>query len=400
MRPADRYEGFLFDLDGVVYRGDEPIPGAAPTIATLRDLGRGLVFATNNSARTPEQVSEKLRRVGVEADPQEVVTSAQAVAPLVRRLAGDGARAFVVGEEGLRAALGEAGIEIVDGDPSRVDAVVVGWDRAVDYAKLRRASVLVQRGARLVATNADSSYPAPGGEAWPGSGAILAVIETTTGVAAEVAGKPHPPLFEEAVTRLGTRRVLAVGDRIETDIAGALAAGLDAALVLTGAATAGDIPDAGSLPSDVLPDLTALLEDRPDPGARTATASDGEAVASLVASAGLPEPPPGSSWIVFGEEPEAVAGYRVEGDDAYLHSVCSSRRGRGTGTLVAAAALRAARAAGAARAYLLTEEAQAFFRRLGFQPVAREALPPAFVPLTVDCAAAVVMRRALSGPTG
>ena len=175
---AEGYDAFLFDLDGVLYRASEPVPGAAEAVGALRALGKRLAFLTNNSARTPEEVAAHLRSVGVEAAPEEVETSALSTAGFLR--ARDVSTAFVVGERGLRDALSAAGVLLLDGEPDAADAVVVGWDRRVDYEKLRVASVLVQRGARLVASNADPSYPAPGGLAWPGAGAILAAIEATT----------------------------------------------------------------------------------------------------------------------------------------------------------------------------------------------------------------------------
>ena len=140
---------------------------------------------------------ERLASVGVEAKPEEVVTSALATATILAER-GIGS-AFVIGEDGLLEALTQAGIAVVNASRHEVDAVVVGFDRGADYAKLKDASVLVQRGAALVASNADPSFPAPGGESWPGAGALLAVIETTTGMRGEVFGKPEAPLFERAL---------------------------------------------------------------------------------------------------------------------------------------------------------------------------------------------------------
>ena len=205
---ADAYEAFLFDLDGVLYRGADPVPGAAESLTRLRSLGKGIAFVTNNSGRTPERVAERLRSVGVDADAGEVETSALTTAAVLAER-GIG-RAFVVGEVGVVDALSEAGVEVATGEPDTVDAVVVGWDRNADYSKLRVASVLVQRGARLVATNPDASFPAADGTKWPGAGALLAAIETTTGVRGEVIGKPYPPLLLAAHAR---RRRPAAPDR-------------------------------------------------------------------------------------------------------------------------------------------------------------------------------------------
>ena len=252
----DRYDAFLFDLDGVLYRGDEPIPGAAAAVSALREAGRRVVFVTNNSARPPSVVAAHLAAAGVPAAPEEVVTSAGATAEL---LSGRGCRsAFVVGEEGIREALAGAGIELRDGEPDRVDAVVVGLDREADYTKLRTASVLVERGAAFVGTNGDASFPAPDGSRWPGAGALLAAIATTSGTEAEIVGKPHPTLLRAALARAGGGRPLVVGDRLDTDIAGAAGLGWDSLLVLTGITRREDLQDAAVTPTYVAEDLSIL----------------------------------------------------------------------------------------------------------------------------------------------
>jgi glycerol 3-phosphatase-2 len=380
---ADGYEAFILDLDGVVYRGDEPVPGAAEAITALRERGRRIVFLTNNSARTPEMVAEKLARLRISSDPEEVVTSAQAAATLVADTVGLPATAFVIGEEGVRRALTEAGLEVLDGRPDRADVVVVGWDRGADYDKLRRAALLVQRGARLVATNADASYPAPGGELWPGAGALLASVETTTGARAEVAGKPHRPLFDEAVRRAKTSRALVVGDRIETDVEGAVRSGLDAALVLSGAAGPGDLLDAGALPVAVLEDLGGVLAERPAARVREAGSGDRDRAAALVRSAGLEVIPDdaesGRIFVAQDEDEEllATAACERQGSEAYLRSVAvrDDLRGSGLGTLVVAAAAQAAADDGVERLFLYTRDATTFFGRLGFEALDASQAP-------------------------
>jgi HAD superfamily hydrolase (TIGR01457 family) len=253
---SERYDAFLFDLDGVLYRGAEPIPGASEAVAALRQAGRGIAFVTNNSARTPVAVADRLVAAGVEASPPEVVTSAGATAEL---LAGRGCRsAFVIGEEGIRTALADAGIELRDGEPEGADAVVVGWDRSADYTKLRTASVLVQRGASFVGTNGDASWPAPDGTRWPGAGALLAAVATTVGDEPEIVGKPNAPLFHAALARAGGGRPLVIGDRLDTDVAGAAALGWDSLLVLTGITRREDLEDAAVRPTHVAEDLSIL----------------------------------------------------------------------------------------------------------------------------------------------
>jgi glycerol-1-phosphatase len=253
---ADPYDAILLDLDGVLYRWPEPIDGAADALQALRDAGKRIAFVTNNSSRTPAQVAERLASVGVDAKPEEVVTSALATATLLAER-GVGS-AFVVGEGGLLEALGDAGIRVVDAS-AEADVVVVGFDRGADYMKLKDASVLVERGVPLIASNADPSFPAPGGESWPGAGALLAAIETTTGTRAEVVGKPEPPLFERALSSAAGGRPLVVGDRLDTDIAGAERLGWDSALVLTGAARREDVERSEWKPTFIIDDLSGLV---------------------------------------------------------------------------------------------------------------------------------------------
>ena len=255
---AERYDCILFDLDGVLYRGEEAVPAAPPTLAELKKRGIRLVFLTNNSARTPEQVADKLRAMGIAADPNEVVTSALATAELLARRGGG--RVFVIGEDGVREALAGAGLEILEGEPETADLVVVGFDGGATYAKLKTACLLVQRGAKLVATNADGSYPAADG-LWPGAGALLSVITTTTGAEPEVIGKPFAPLFEAGLRRGGGGRPLIVGDRLETDIEGAARLGWDTMLVLTGVSGRADVEASGVRPTVIAENVSALLED-------------------------------------------------------------------------------------------------------------------------------------------
>lgn len=402
MRPVDRYEAFLLDLDGVLYRGDQPIPGAVETVRAIRDAGRRPVFVTNNSWRTPAQVADKLEEMGIAATAEEVVTSAQATAALLAREGGsEGATAYVLGGEGVRAALQEMGIETADGEPERVGFVVVGWDRELTYDRLRTATVLVGRGARLVATNADPSYPAPGGELWPGAGAILAAVEAGSGHRATVVGKPHRPLFDLATDRAGTRNALVVGDRIETDIAGAGASNLDSVLVLTGASTAAGLLDADPVPTAIADDLRGLVADRPWAAPRPGEAADLEAVWAL---AGRPADDPGwgpeGVWVIDHDGVLATAATEVRGGEAYLRAVATREdlRGIQLGTQVVAAAVRDAARRGAARVWLLTEAAEGFFARLGFDRCARPDFPSWIVdgPGERCPVSAVPMRRDLA----
>lgn len=260
MALVDRYDAFLLDLDGTLYRADHATPGAPEVLETIRAQGGRPCFMTNNSSATPEQVAGKLMALGILAASDEVETSALATADLLASRGGGSA--FVIGEQGVRSALVAGGLELLDGAPARTDYVVVGWDRRVDYEKLRSASLLVQRGAHLVATNADRSYPAPDG-LWPGAGALLAVITETTGAVPEIVGKPNPPLYRAALRRAGGGRPLVIGDRLETDIAGAGALGWDSLLVLTGVTSASEVETSSVRPTFIGADLSALLAEPP-----------------------------------------------------------------------------------------------------------------------------------------
>jgi glycerol 3-phosphatase-2 len=247
---ADAYDTILFDLDGVLYRGAEPVPGAAETVAALRSLGKRIAFVTNNSSRTPDAIAHHLGSLGIDARADEVETSALATAALLRSRAV--ASAFVVGGDGLRIAVGSAGVELVERGGERADAVVVGIDPSFRYADLLTGTWLIHGGAALIASNADSTYPAADGLILPGAGAIVAALETSSGETAEVVGKPNAPIFREALRRAGGTRPLVVGDRLDSDIEGARRLGWDSALVLTGISTRADVGRTGIEPTYVL----------------------------------------------------------------------------------------------------------------------------------------------------
>ena len=261
MALANRYDAFLFDLDGVVYRAESRVEHAADSLERLTRLGRPVAFMTNNSARTPRQVVDKLARVGVAAAPEDVVSSGIVTAEVLRERGVS--NAFVIGEDGVLDALADAGVNVLGPDAAAADVVVVGWDRGITYDKLRTAALLVERGAELVATNADASYPGPDGR-WPGAGALLAAVAATTGADPFVIGKPHAPMFDAARRRTGGERPLVVGDRLDTDIEGARALGIDSLLVLTGISTREELASSTIRPTYVAEDLRALFED-PEP---------------------------------------------------------------------------------------------------------------------------------------
>lgn len=233
---AERFDAFLLDLDGVVYVGDRPLPGAVEALARLRALGRAVRFITNDPIPSRAEVAERLRSLGVAADPGEVVSAGWATA---RWLAEAGVRrAFVLGSAGLRAEVEAAGVAAVDEEP---EAVVVGADPALTFAEVARACLWIRRGARFVATNPDLTFPTPWGPL-PATGAIVRAVEAATGARPTVIGKPEPHLFRLALAGLppGSRAVM-VGDNPDTDVLGARRAGIPAILVRG---------DAGASPPD------------------------------------------------------------------------------------------------------------------------------------------------------
>jgi 4-nitrophenyl phosphatase len=238
--PESLFDGYVFDLDGTIYLGEELLPGAGRLLARLRELDRRVVFVSNNPTRDPEQYAAKLRRLGVQAAVPEVLNTVVTMTRWLRRHHPD-ATVFPIAEEPLWRALAEAGIRTSD-RPEEIDLVVASYDRGFDYRKLQIAfdAIWYHRRARLVATNPDRYCPFPGGRGEPDAGAIVAAIEACTGVACEVnAGKPDPLMLEAAMELLGVEAAdcVMVGDRLSTDIRMALTAGMPSALVLTGDTT-------------------------------------------------------------------------------------------------------------------------------------------------------------------
>lgn len=226
----------ICDLDGVVYLGQEAIPGAGEALTSLAGAGYNLLFATNNSTRTAEEGAAKISRLtGYQAEPGQLVSSAEAA---VRLLASDPMPVYLFGAAGAAGWLRAAGIDVVE-DPLAAGAVIAGLDEDLTYRKLAAAVEAVCNGARFIATNVDATYPTPRG-LWPGAGALVAAVVAATGRLPEVAGKPQAPMVELIRSRLEPGPVIVVGDRSETDIALGLAGGWQTCLVLTGVATAAD----------------------------------------------------------------------------------------------------------------------------------------------------------------
>jgi len=234
---ARRYDGFVLDLDGCVYVGGEATPGAPEAIRALREAGKGVVFATNDPRHVVEDYVRRLWGVGVRASTSDVVTVGAATQHLLAETR-SGESAFVIGTAAMCRHVADAGLEVVNGTDlaSRASVVVVGGTDDLCYDDLRHATLSLRSGAAFVAAGRDSTYPMPDG-LWPGTGAIVVALEYASDRTAEVVGKPEPGLIRTAVDRLRVERVLVVGDRLDADVAAAHAAGLDAALVLTGATT-------------------------------------------------------------------------------------------------------------------------------------------------------------------
>lgn len=233
------YDHLLLDLDGCVWVGEQPTPRAVETVAELRAAGKGVAFVTNDARRSGEEFVRKLWRLGIQASLEEVVTVGGALQRFLFEHRDGAGTAFVVGSAAIWRHVEDAGLRIVNGTDlaARAEVVVLAGHDDFDYAELRGATQAALRGARVIAAGRDATFPMPDGP-WPGTGAVVAAVELASGATATVVGKPQAPLFETALERLGGEgRALVVGDRLDSDLAGAHAAGLPCAIVLTGAAT-------------------------------------------------------------------------------------------------------------------------------------------------------------------
>jgi glycerol 3-phosphatase-2 len=262
---CEAYDVALLDLDGVVYIGHRAVPGAADALGRARAAGMRTAFVTNNAFRTPAAVAALLTELGVAAAVDDVVTSAQAAARLLARRLAPGAPVLVVGGMGLRVAVREMGLRPVSTAAERPAAVVQGYNPGLSYGLIAEGGAAVAAGALFVASNADTTVPGNDGRLRPGNGSLIEVITKATGRDPIVAGKPERPLHREAILRTGARRPLVVGDRLDTDIAGARRAGADSLFVLTGVTDVAGLlaAPAGSRPDYIADDLSGLLVRHP-----------------------------------------------------------------------------------------------------------------------------------------
>jgi len=256
-------KNLILDMDGVLWHGETPMPGLVDFFNALRAAGIGFVLATNNATRTATMYTEKLARFGVDVPPEQILTSAETTASWLAGQYEPGTPIYIVGAKGLHDAVSAQGFRIVTPAEARkgatAAAVVAGLSPTVTYEELAMASLLVHHGVPFIGTNPDVTYPSEIGPL-PGSGAILAVISTATGVQPTIIGKPGPILFHEAVARLGgdPAGVAMVGDRLSTDIYGAKAAGLRAILVLSGISTLEEAEAGAVQPDFIFADITEL----------------------------------------------------------------------------------------------------------------------------------------------
>ena len=260
------FDAALLDLDGTAYSGKLPIEHAATAAEEAREAGLKIGFVTNNASRTPLTVAEQLKELGFKAEPKDIMTSAMDVIAVMSEHLDEGASVYVVGGEGLRQALREAGYVLVDSADEEPAAVVQGFDASVTWTQLTEAAFALQRGAQYFATNLDATLPQERGFAL-GNGALVRAVSYATRKRPVAAGKPEPGIYQRAAELLDSENPIAVGDRLETDILGAIAAGIPALHVLTGVHDARAVICAprGQRPSYLAMDMRGLLEEHPSP---------------------------------------------------------------------------------------------------------------------------------------
>ena len=242
------YDHVLLDLDGCVYVGEAAVPRAAEAIAALRSAGKTVSFLTNDARRSTEEYVRKLWSLGCQASMEEVVTVGGAIQHVLAETYGEGrgrTSAFVIGSPAIFRHVGDAGLWVVNGtdQAATAEVVVVAGHDDLRFSELRAATQALLAGATLIAAGRDRTFPMPDGP-WPGTGAIVAALEYSSGATARVVGKPDPQLFRTALDRLAPGRSLVIGDRLDSDLAGAAAVGLDAAIVLSGVTTRAEAEDA------------------------------------------------------------------------------------------------------------------------------------------------------------
>lgn len=255
-------KGWIFDMDGVLYRGAEALPGVRELLDALILRERAFMLATNNSMSTPEAYETKLAAMGIEVPASAVLTSALATRDYLMRTLPDGSGIYVIGMPALREQL-FAGTTFhpVQYKEEQPEAVVIGLDLGFTYDKLKAGHEALQHGARFIATNSDSTLPTETGLV-PGAGSIVAALAAASGQLPVVIGKPETPLLEMAMARMGTlpHETVMIGDRLDTDVLAGARAGTRTVLVLTGVSTRDDLVTAEALPDVIVTDLPSLVE--------------------------------------------------------------------------------------------------------------------------------------------
>ena len=271
MQPFSHINALIIDMDGVLWHGTQPMPGLTDFFKTLHDLQIPFILATNNASLTPEQYVSKLAKMGVTITKKQILTSGTATALyLSKQVNPTETRVFVVGEDGATQPLIDHGFTLTglyevnnDSDASKkgADIVVCGKDETLTWAKLATATLNIRAGAKFIGTNADTTLPTEHGITH-GNGAILAALEVATGVSPTIIGKPEPIIYQQALALLGVDpdKTVAIGDRLETDILGAVRTGIRSIMVLTGISTEDDLKESAYQPTWVMPDIRAITK--------------------------------------------------------------------------------------------------------------------------------------------
>ena len=263
---SEMYDVALLDLDGTAYQGKNPIAHAAEGVTAAQDQGMLIAYVTNNAMRTSDEVCAHLKELGFDVEAGDIMTSSMDAVALMKDTIDDGSKVMVIGGEGLRKPIADAGYSIVESADDEPAAVVQGLDKSLNWERLSEAAFAIERGAKFFATNLDSTLPVERGFAL-GNGSLVAAVEHATGVAPIPAGKPLPGIYQRGAALVGGTNPIAVGDRLNTDIAGAVAAGIPSMHVLTGVSSARDVVTAprGQRPTYLALDMRGLNETHPRP---------------------------------------------------------------------------------------------------------------------------------------
>jgi HAD superfamily hydrolase (TIGR01450 family) len=279
----DSFDSLLLDLDGVVYRGKKAIAGAVESITKAQRLGKSVGYITNNASRTPSQIAMQLREFGISIEDHQIIGSARAAAKLLAGKIPFGSKVLVVGGEGLRTEVEALGFSLVASSEELPSAVIQGFSPEVGWKDLAEAAFAIQNGAIWIATNQDWTLPLEKGIA-PGNGTLVGAVHTAVGILPEFAGKPFRPIFDSALSELGFQKPLVIGDRLDTDIKGAVAAGLESGAVLTGILGNRELLGAKSdeRPNYILTDLSELFSDYPKPKRTKSSVSFGQSEVEII----------------------------------------------------------------------------------------------------------------------